>query len=50
LGTHETAAAKIDDLIYAEIEERRLQPDANRTDILSLMMAARDENGPTNDQ
>ena len=36
---------KLDDLIYAEIEERRLQPDANRTDILSLMMAARDENG-----
>jgi cytochrome P450 family 110 len=36
---------KVDDLIYAEIEERRLQPDANRTDILSLMMAARDENG-----
>jgi cytochrome P450 len=36
---------KIDDLIYAEIEERRLQPDASRTDILSLMMAARDENG-----
>src|SRR4028118_551786 len=36
---------KIGELIYAEIEERRLQPDANRTDILSLMMAARDENG-----
>jgi len=36
---------KIDELIYAEIEERRLQPDASRTDILSLMMAARDENG-----
>src|SRR6476661_2441092 len=36
---------KINELIYAEIEERRLQPDANRTDILSLMMAARDENG-----
>ena len=36
---------KADDLIYAEIEERRLQPEANRTDILSLMMAARDENG-----
>jgi cytochrome P450 family 110 len=36
---------KMDDLIYAEIEERRLQPDANRTDILSLMLAARDENG-----
>ena len=36
---------KVDDLICAEIEERRLQPDPNRTDILSLMMAARDENG-----
>ncbi len=36
---------KADALIYAEIEERRLQPDANGTDILSLMMAARDENG-----
>jgi cytochrome P450 len=36
---------KIHELIYAEIEERRLQPDTNRTDILSLMMAARDENG-----
>ncbi|HEY9805067.1 MAG TPA: cytochrome P450, partial [Candidatus Obscuribacterales bacterium] len=36
---------KVDALIDAEIEERRLQPDANRTDILSLMMAARDENG-----
>lgn len=36
---------KVDELIYAEIEERRAQPDANRTDILSLMMAARDENG-----
>src|SRR4028119_2047001 len=33
---------KIGELIYAEIEERRLQPDANRTDILSLMMAARE--------
>jgi len=36
---------KIDELIYAEIAERKEQPDANRTDILSLMMAARDENG-----
>lgn len=36
---------KIDELIYAEIAERREQPDPNRTDILSLMMAARDENG-----
>jgi cytochrome P450 family 110 len=36
---------KVDELIYAEIAERRAQPDANRTDILSLMMTARDENG-----
>ena len=36
---------KIDELIYAEIAERRDQPDPSRTDILSLMMAARDENG-----
>ncbi|MEG4286197.1 cytochrome P450 [Microcoleus sp. A006_D1] len=36
---------KINELMDAEIAERRLQPDVNRTDILSLMMAARDENG-----
>jgi cytochrome P450 family 110 len=36
---------KVYELIYAEIAERRQQPDTNRTDILSLMMAARDENG-----
>jgi cytochrome P450 family 110 len=36
---------KVDELIYAEIAERRQQPNANRTDILSLMMTARDENG-----
>ena len=36
---------KINELMDAEIAERRLQPDANRTDILSLMMTARDENG-----
>jgi cytochrome P450 len=35
----------INELIYAEIAERRDQPNASRTDILSLMMAARDENG-----
>ncbi|MEA5573344.1 cytochrome P450 [Calothrix sp. UHCC 0171] len=32
-------------LIYAEIRERRQNFDASRTDILSLLMAARDENG-----
>ncbi|HEY9672909.1 MAG TPA: cytochrome P450 [Waterburya sp.] len=36
---------QIDQLIYAEIQERREQPDPSRTDILSLMMAARDESG-----
>ncbi len=36
---------QIDELIYAEIGDRRAQPDSSRTDILSLMMAARDEAG-----
>ncbi|MBD2250725.1 cytochrome P450 [Nostoc parmelioides] len=37
--------AAIDQLLYAEIQDRRDHPDPSRTDILSLMMAARDENG-----
>jgi unspecific monooxygenase len=36
---------QIDQLIYDEIAERREQPDPSRTDILSLMMATRDEDG-----
>ncbi len=36
---------EIDELIYAEINERRSHLDPSRTDILSLMMAARDEAG-----
>jgi len=36
---------EIDELIYAEIAERREQPDPSRTDILSLMMSAHDEQG-----
>ncbi|NET45668.1 cytochrome P450 [Okeania sp. SIO2B3] len=36
---------RMDELIYAEIKERRAKLDSSRTDILSLMMAARDENG-----
>lgn len=36
---------KIHELMDGEIEERKQQPNADRTDILSLMMAARDENG-----
>ena len=35
----------MDDLIYAEIADRREKPDPSRTDILSLMMAAHDETG-----
>ncbi|MBE9206651.1 cytochrome P450 [Nostoc sp. LEGE 06077] len=36
---------QIDQLLYAEIAERREQPDPNRIDILSLLMSARDEAG-----
>jgi len=36
---------QIDQLIYAEIAERRQKPDPNRVDILSLLMSATDENG-----
>jgi cytochrome P450 len=38
---------QIDALIYAEIQERRQQADASRSDILSMLMSARDENGQT---
>ncbi len=36
---------QIDQLLYAEIQERRAQPDSSRTDILSLLMSARDQAG-----
>lgn len=36
---------QVHDLLQAEIEERRTQGNEGRTDVLSLMMAARDENG-----
>ncbi len=36
---------QIDELLYAEIRERREQPDSDRTDILSLLLSARDEEG-----
>ncbi|MBW4667003.1 MAG: cytochrome P450 [Cyanomargarita calcarea GSE-NOS-MK-12-04C] len=36
---------RVDQLIYEEIRERREQLDASRTDILSLLMEARDEAG-----
>lgn len=42
---------RLDDLLYAEIQKRRDNPDASREDILSLMMAARDEeNQPMTDK
>lgn len=36
---------QIDQLIYAEIAERRSCPDSSRNDILTLLMSARDEAG-----
>lgn len=36
---------QIDKLLYAEIQSRQEHPDPNRTDILSLLLAARDEAG-----
>ncbi len=36
---------RIDQLLYAEIQDRRKQNDPERTDILSLMISARDEQG-----
>lgn len=36
---------QLDELLYAEIAQRRHQLDQNRTDILSLLMSAKDEEG-----
>jgi cytochrome P450 len=36
---------QIDELLHAQIQERRAENDLSRTDILSLMLSARDENG-----
>lgn len=42
---------QVADLLYAEIQERRSQPDSSRTDILSLLLAARDQEGqPMSDE
>ena len=38
---------KVDELLRAEIQERADNPDPSRQDVLSLMMAMRDENGET---
>ncbi|MBD2506257.1 cytochrome P450 [Nostoc muscorum FACHB-395] len=44
-GSYLRLRQEMDDLIYAEIQERRSLADESRSDILSLMMAARDEAG-----
>ncbi|MBE9076359.1 cytochrome P450 [Romeria aff. gracilis LEGE 07310] len=36
---------QIDQLLYAEIRDRRSHPDPSRTDMLSLLMSAQDETG-----
>jgi cytochrome P450 family 110 len=42
---------QLDNLLYGEIADRRAHPDSDRTDILSLLMAAKDEAGqPMTDQ
>ncbi len=38
---------QIDQLLYAEIAERRLHPRTNQSDVLSLLMSAQDEQGNT---
>lgn len=41
---------QLDDLIYAEIRDRQANPDANRQDILSMLMLARTEDGEALDE
>ncbi|WP_416674367.1 cytochrome P450 [Egbenema bharatensis] len=36
---------QLDELLYAEIRDRRAKPDPDRTDMLSLLIEARDEDG-----
>jgi cytochrome P450 len=44
-GRFQRRQQRIDQLLYAEIQDRRMQNDPERTDILSLMISARDEKG-----
>ncbi len=44
-GRYQRQLQKLDELVYAEINERRAQLDRNRTDILTLMLLTRDEEG-----
>ena len=50
-GCFKQQQQQIDELLYAEIAARRDRPDPTKTDILSLLMSARDEAGqPMSDQ
>ncbi|RQH49132.1 cytochrome P450 [Okeania hirsuta] len=44
-GKYKCQQQKLDELLYTEIATRRSQLDPNRTDILTLMLLARDEEG-----
>jgi cytochrome P450 len=44
-GRMKRRIAEIDQLLYAEMADRRANPNPNRTDILTLLMSARDEAG-----
>lgn len=44
-GQMQQTAREIDQLLYAEIRERRAAHDPNRSDVLSLLLSARDEEG-----
>lgn len=44
-GRIQRITSQIDELLYAEINDRRTRSDSERIDILSLLMSARDEDG-----
>ncbi len=49
IGSFLRARDRVDELIYAEIARRRASPRDGGRDVLSLMLAARDENGAAMD-
>ena len=50
-GKYQRCQQEVDKLIYQEIQERREKPDLSRTDILNLLIFAKDEAGKSmNDQ
>ncbi len=44
-GQYQRLLQQLDELLYTEINERRTQLDPNRTDILTMMLLAQDEEG-----